>query len=165
MRESDSTLLIAKDVERMRAIGAALATALSRIVVDSAVVIALRGDLGAGKTTLVGGLLNAAGHRGPVRSPTYTLIEPYELAGRMLYHLDLYRLVDPSEVEGLGVRDLLTSNSVLLIEWPEKGGEFTPDADLDIDIAYRDAGRELRVSPLTGIGRTLIATFTGAVSL
>src|SRR4051812_23831678 len=99
MRESDSTILIAKDVEQMRAIGAALEAALSRVV-DSAVVIALRGELGAGKTTLVSGLLASAGHRGPVRSPTYTLIEPYELAQRPIYHLDLYRLVDPAEVEG-----------------------------------------------------------------
>jgi len=164
MRESDSTILIARDVEQMRAIGAALAAALNSVG-DSCVVIALRGDLGAGKTTLVGGLLNAAGHRGPVRSPTYTLIEPYELAQRSICHLDLYRLVDPAEVEGLGVRDLLTANSVLLIEWPEKGGDFIPSPDLELDIDYRDSGRQLRVSPRSDVGRTLKDAFVALAPL
>ena len=154
MRESDATLLVAGDVDRMRAIGAQLANALDSVR-DAPVVIALRGDLGAGKTTLVGGFLNALGHRGPVRSPTYTLIEPYDLAHRALYHLDLYRLVDPAEVDGLGVRDLLAGNSVLLIEWPEKGGDYTPPADLDVAIGYAEAGRQLTVSPHTAVGRTL----------
>jgi tRNA threonylcarbamoyladenosine biosynthesis protein TsaE len=161
MRESDATILVAgasqvraEDVSQMRAIGAQLALALESVR-DASVVISLRGDLGAGKTTLVGGFMSALGHRGPVRSPTYTLVEPYELAQRALYHLDLYRLVDPAEVEGLGVRDLLIGNSVLLIEWPEKGGAFTPPADLDIAIEYAGAGRELKVSPHTPIGRTL----------
>jgi len=165
MRESDSAILIAQDADQMRAIGAALASALATDLggaSHSAAVIALRGELGAGKTTLVGGLLNALGHRGPVRSPTYTLIEPYELSGRPVYHLDLYRLVDPAEVEGLGVRDLLAGNSLLLIEWPEKGGDFVPAADLELSIDYAGAGRQLRVSAHSPVGRALKCVFAAA---
>jgi len=157
----------------MRAIGAALAAALTNglaiepsihqsSVSHSAAVIALRGELGAGKTTLVGGLLSALGHRGPVRSPTYTLIEPYEFSGRPVYHLDLYRLIDPAEVEGLGVRDLLAGNALLLIEWPEKGGDFVPAADLELSIDYAGAGRQLRVSAHSAVGRVLKRTFVAA---
>ena len=85
-----------------RAIGAAIDSGQDPFIV------ALEGELGAGKTTLVGGILRAHGITGPVRSPTYTLIEPYETERRQLYHLDLYRLLDPGEVEPLGIRDLLT---------------------------------------------------------
>jgi len=146
----------------MRAMGAALAAAVATNldgVPDSPAVISLRGELGAGKTTLVGGMLNALGHRGPVRSPTYTLIEPYELSGRSVYHLDLYRLVDPAEVEGLGVRDLLAGNALLLIEWPEKGGDFVPAADLEVSIDYAGVGRRLRVSAHSSVGRALKRAF------
>jgi tRNA threonylcarbamoyladenosine biosynthesis protein TsaE len=162
MREPDSTLFIVATVEEMRAVGASLAHALSAVT-DVPVVIAFHGDLGAGKTTLVGGLLNALGHRGPVRSPTYTLIEPYEFAERAFYHLDLYRLVDPSEVEALGVRDLLADRAGLLIEWPEKGGDFVPRADLSVWIDYAGAGRQLRVSPDTSVGERLMSALAVAI--
>jgi tRNA threonylcarbamoyladenosine biosynthesis protein TsaE len=161
MRQSDPTIFIAENVEQMRALGGALAAALNGVS-ESAVVVAIRGDLGAGKTTFVGGLLNALGHRGPARSPTYTLIEPYELSARPIYHLDLYRLVDPSEVEGLGVRDLLAGNSVLLIEWPEKGGDFVPATDLGLLLEYRGAGRQLQVSTHSPVGQSLMARFAVA---
>jgi len=130
--------IIAADADATRAFGQQLARALDRV--DGAFVIAFQGDLGAGKTTLVGGLLKALGYTGHVRSPTYTLIEPYELNGRSIYHLDLYRLIDPSEVEPLGLRDLLQPSSVLLIEWPEKGGGAIPPVDLTIRLDY-DADR------------------------
>src|SRR5690606_29357034 len=94
--------------------------------------------------TLVGGILRAYGIAGPVRSPTYTLIEPYETQRRTLYHLDLYRLVDPDEVEPLGIRDLLAAPAVLLIEWPSRAVGALPPADLRIEIAYPAAGREGR---------------------
>ena len=167
MREPESTTLIAADVERMRAIGAALGAALARVN-GCAVVIAIRGELGAGKTTLVGGLLNSLGLAGPARSPTYTLIEPYELGNRHIYHLDLYRLVDPAEVEALGVRDLLADDAVLLIEWPEKGGDFVPPADIALSLVYASAnalpaGREVTVSPLSAAGAALAKAFTSAI--
>ena len=116
-------------------------------------VVHLHGDLGAGKTTLVRGFLRARGHDGPVRSPTYTLIEPYELADGTVYHLDLYRLGDPEELEYLGLRDLLGGEAILLIEWPERGEGWLPPPDLVIDIVHRTAGRDIAVSGLSPAGR------------
>ena len=108
-------------------------------------VIYLEGDLGTGKTTLTRGVLLELGHRGPVRSPTYTLLEPYELPAMRLYHLDLYRLGDPDEVEFLGLRDLLDEDSLLLVEWPERGRGALPPANLRIRIAHAGAGRTLEL--------------------
>lgn len=123
----------------MRRLGAQLGEAL--LASDApAQCVALEGDLGAGKTTLVSGALAAAGIPGPVRSPTYTLIEPYEAAGRFIYHLDLYRLADPREIEPLGVRDLLVGGAILLIEWPSRAQGTLPPIDLFIEIAYQPGG-------------------------
>lgn len=143
----------------MRSFGGGLAGALLGVS-GAAVVVAIQGELGAGKTTLVGGVINALGIAGAVRSPTYTLIEPYEAHGRQIYHLDLYRLADPQEVEALGVRDLLMPNAVLLIEWPERGIGALPHADLTIAIAYPPSAtsqlRELVMSAGTAAGEQLI---------
>jgi tRNA threonylcarbamoyladenosine biosynthesis protein TsaE len=131
----------------MQVLGQALGTAIE--LTNGPFIIALEGELGAGKTTLVGGILRAHGITGPVRSPTYTLIEPYETASRSLYHLDLYRLVDPREVEPLGIRDLLTGQAVLLIEWPSRAAGAIPAADLWIDISYPATGTDGRRLGLT----------------
>jgi tRNA threonylcarbamoyladenosine biosynthesis protein TsaE len=96
----------------------------------------LHGELGAGKTTLVRGLLRAAGHQGAVKSPTYSLIEEYHLAGRRLFHFDLYRLKDPEELEWMGMTDYLNQAALCCIEWPEMGLGFLPEADIRIDLAY-----------------------------
>lgn len=138
----------------MRSLGHALGKALIAAA-GPPVVVTLQGELGAGKTTLVGGVLNALGFAGPARSPTYTLIEPYETAALHLYHLDLYRLSDAGEVEALGIRDLLTERSALLVEWPERGTGGLPEADLRISISY-GAAAETRVVQLAA------ATSTGA---
>lgn len=119
--------------------------------------IDLSGELGAGKTTLVRGLLRALGFRGTVRSPTYTLVEPYQVAGHQLYHLDLYRLSDPEELDYLGLRDLLGTTSILLVEWPERAGGALPVADLVITLSLLDPGRQARLVAQTSIGSELLA--------
>jgi tRNA threonylcarbamoyladenosine biosynthesis protein TsaE len=125
---------------------------------ELSLVISLSGELGAGKTTFAAGLLAALGHRGPVRSPTYTLIEPYDLGERRIYHLDLYRLATPGEVEGLAIRDLLEPGSLLLIEWPEKGEGVLPPVDLMLQFEYLDSARRLTVWPQSRNGIELALT-------
>jgi tRNA threonylcarbamoyladenosine biosynthesis protein TsaE len=122
----------------MRTLGRALGAAL-RTSGSGALVIGIEGELGAGKTTLVSGVLAALGVTGAIRSPTYTLIEPYEAADLQLYHIDLYRLNSAREVEALGIRDLLDARAVLLIEWPSRGAGALPTEDLSVAIEYQVA--------------------------
>ncbi len=119
-------------------------------------VVYLEGDLGAGKTTLVRGLLRGLGYGGIVRSPTYTLLEPYEFGSLPLYHLDLYRLTDPEELEFLGLRDLLTDPSLWFIEWPQRGAGYLPEPDLRIVCSHVPEGRLLRLYSETPRGRTAL---------
>ena len=118
-------------------------------------VLYLRGELGAGKTTLARGLLRGLGHRGTVKSPTYTLVEPYQIGGWWLFHWDLYRLADPEELEFLGLRDQLDGEAVLLIEWPERGQGELPAADLEITLDYAGAGRACRLTARSPIGQAM----------
>lgn len=155
MREPDLRLTAASANET-RAIGARLAQALIAADLREPFVVGLSGDLGAGKTTLVGGLLVALGHDGPARSPTYALIEPYRLAGRDVYHCDLYRLRDPDELEDLGLRELLVGSSVMLVEWPERAGERLREPDLRLQIQYTETGRQVELSARSDAGQQVL---------
>jgi tRNA threonylcarbamoyladenosine biosynthesis protein TsaE len=141
----------------MRAFGARLAQALLASPADQSLLVTLSGELGAGKTTLVGGLLAELGHVGPVRSPTYTLLEPYRLQERDVIHCDLYRLRHPDELDDLGLRDLRGAGSVLLVEWPEKAGDrlSTADLALTLDYAGPDA-RRLVVAACSPAGQVVL---------
>jgi tRNA threonylcarbamoyladenosine biosynthesis protein TsaE len=126
--------------------------------------IYLHGDLGAGKTTLVRGLLRGLGHEGAVKSPTYTLVEPYELAGRAVYHLDLYRLGDAEELEWIGIREIFAPGHLCLVEWPERGRGVLPEADLQLELEYAGAGRRVRAEGLTERGRGVLEGWLGVES-
>ena len=120
-------------------------------------IIFLSGELGAGKTTLVRGFLNALGHTGNVKSPTYTLIEPYSISGKDIYHFDLYRINDPEELEAMGIRDYCDGQAICLYEWPEQGQGVLPEADIILSLSHADAGREVKIESKSTKGEQILS--------
>ena len=118
--------------------------------------ILLTGEVGTGKTTLVRGLIHALGYEGPVKSPTYTLVEPYALEGLTVYHFDFYRLSDPLELEYLGVQDYLQDQAVCLVEWPERANGFLPEADIKIAFHFEGDTREVNLVAQSEAGRRIL---------
>lgn len=121
------------------------------------VVIYLLGDLGAGKTTLTRGFLRGFGFHGAVKSPTYTLVEPYEFSLCKIYHFDLYRLTDPAEVQYLGIDDYFQQQNICLLEWAERGRDLIPAPDLSISLRGTGTGREISCQTHTAKGERIAA--------
>nr|WP_183638520.1 tRNA (adenosine(37)-N6)-threonylcarbamoyltransferase complex ATPase subunit type 1 TsaE [Niveibacterium umoris] len=153
-RSNDPARLLA-DEAATRALGAAIAPGLA-----PGLTIYLLGDLGAGKTTLVRGLLEALGHRGAVRSPTYTLIEPYAISNLNLYHFDFYRFTDPEEFVDAGLEEYFGEQGVCLVEWPDKGAPFVPPADLEISLEPEGDGRLARLRARSERGDACLSRIT-----
>jgi tRNA threonylcarbamoyladenosine biosynthesis protein TsaE len=150
-----SSVRLLADEAATLALGAAAAQGLPAAA-DS-FVVALAGDLGAGKTTFVRGLLQALGVTRPVRSPSYGLLELYEIAGRQVLHLDLYRLHDPEELENLGLRDYHTPGTLWLVEWPDRGHGKLPAADARLDFSPGQAGHRVTLTALSRAGEEWLA--------
>lgn len=139
------------DEQAMVAFGQRLASLLI-----PGMLVFLHGELGAGKTTLTRGLARGLGHQGAVKSPTYTLVEPYLDLSPPLYHFDLYRLGDAEELEYMGMRDYLDSGAVSVVEWPERGAGFLPAPDLAITIEPAGHGRQVLLESATDAGGACI---------
>lgn len=140
--------------EETESFAASIAAVCSSL--DSRLAIHLIGDLGAGKTTFSRGFIQALGYSGRVKSPTYTLVEPYDINGRVIFHFDLYRLADPEELEFVGIRDYGEGNSISLIEWPSKGEGFLPNPNICINIAFTDSGRLITIEGLDPVGEKVV---------
>jgi tRNA threonylcarbamoyladenosine biosynthesis protein TsaE len=147
-----SCTLVAPDEASMETLGGRLGA-----VCEPGLVVYLQGDLGMGKTTFSRGVIRALGHVGVVKSPTYTLVEAYQLANLQVFHFDLYRLADPEELEFIGIRDYFGDFSVSLVEWPERGLGALPSADLVINIKWEGSGRSLTYTARTERGKRTLA--------
>jgi tRNA threonylcarbamoyladenosine biosynthesis protein TsaE len=142
--------------DAMVAMGRALGSAMV------AGVLSLQGNLGAGKTTLCRGILRSRGYEGAVKSPTYTLVEPYHLPAGDVFHFDLYRLNDPEELEFMGIRDYFRPGNFCIIEWPERGEGILPESDLAIAIRVENQGRVLELQTSSNKGEEALSRLKNA---
>ena len=134
----------------------ALGGQFARLLNDGCVIY-LRGPLGAGKTTWVRGFMRAVGHTGTIKSPTYGLVETYQLGGYEIHHFDLYRLHSPDELENIGIRDYWSVHSIYIVEWPERGKDVLPPADIEFNMLYDGSARKVEISACSPAGRDLVA--------
>lgn len=155
-----SVIWIAADAAAMEDYGQRLAAACG-----GHGVIFLQGELGAGKTTLTRGILHGLGHVGAVKSPTYTLVEPYELADTTVFHFDLYRLLDPEELELMGYRDYFRADALTLVEWPVRGEPLLPLPDLELTLTTcpvgAGTGRRIELQSRTPHGAGILSRLAG----
>ncbi len=159
-----STLALhVEDAAATEALGARLAAALG-----GGMTVTLRGDLGAGKTTLVRGCLRALGWTSPVKSPTYTLVENYPISRLYFYHFDFYRFADPNEWETAGLAECFRKDAVCLVEWPERIAGRLPSPDLEITLSHPDdayqPGRQVTLRALSTAGARCVLAMTGTVA-
>jgi tRNA threonylcarbamoyladenosine biosynthesis protein TsaE len=126
-------------------------------VLQFGTILYLKGPLGAGKTTLTRGILAGLGFRGKVKSPTYALVEPYDIAGRKFFHFDLYRIKDPKELYFIGMSDYFIPEAICVVEWPENGSPLLPNPDLICSIHIVNEGREINLTAFTDRGKKLLA--------
>lgn len=152
--ESGARVFLANEAAT-ESLGQRLASEVSQAA--QGVTIFLEGNLGMGKTTLSRGVMRGLGHVGAVKSPTYTLVEPYEHLCPAAYHFDLYRLGDPEELEYMGIRDYFESGAMCLIEWPERGQGVLPAPDLTITLVREGEGRSAHLVAGTATGSKLLA--------
>jgi tRNA threonylcarbamoyladenosine biosynthesis protein TsaE len=152
---SDSLSLHLADEAATKSLGARLGTML-----QSGDVVTLEGDLGAGKTTLVRGLLEGRGYTGKVKSPTYALVEPHAVSGLNLYHFDFYRLNQPEEYLEAGLDEYFAGQGICLVEWPDKAEPYLPAPDLRIELAVAGDAREARLQAGSERGRACLSAFT-----
>jgi tRNA threonylcarbamoyladenosine biosynthesis protein TsaE len=152
MKQRSFSLL---DTEATIALGQQLAQIVKQLNIG--VNAYLNGDLGAGKTTLTRGFVQGMGHIGNVKSPTYTLVEPYDLGEWQVYHFDLYRLADPEELEYMGIRDYFSDKCCAFIEWPEKGNGMLAEADIIINLAYSDEQRVVELLAQNDQGEKILS--------
>ena len=119
-------------------------------------VVYLHGDLGAGKTTFVRGVLHGLGHAGKVKSPTYTLVEPYMVFNYNIYHFDLYRFIDEEEWDAAGFRDYFNAQSICMIEWPERAENVLPEPDIHVNLSHYQSARKIQFSARSPLGNKCI---------
>ena len=151
-------VLVKLRIQTEQAMGA-LGLKLAKSCRNQGAIIFLYGQLGAGKTTCARGILQGLGYLGPVKSPTYTLVEPYHVNKRTIYHFDFYRIKDPEELEYIGIRDYFSSEAICLVEWPEQGGALLPKADLSCYFELNADERNVKLVPNSRRGEAILERF------
>ncbi len=141
-----------------------IASCIAHLLVPGTVIF-LHGELGAGKTTLVREILAALGHTGPAKSPTYTLVESYDLPSLLINHFDLYRVNDPIELEFIGIRDYITPSTINFFEWAEKGGEAIPSADVEITLVIIGDSRQMSLKANSACGKQILKQLANVIPL